>query len=352
MGTPDFAVTILKTLVENKHNIVGVITAPDKPAGRGRKLNESAVKKYAKTQGLNILQPTNLKNTDFLDELKALNANLQIVVAFRMLPKVVWQMPEYGTFNLHASLLPSYRGAAPINWAIINGETKTGVTTFFIDDKIDTGEIILQTETESFRSLYSPEENFYLITFAGQTTTYCFDTRGTLEDGSYRVTRWPSSIFKSYKRLQSGEVYIGTTHGISKYRGYKDNNDKYRFRYYSPNLTFGDAARVKFLKKIKPTIVGANNSTVFMKFAYDFNTVYRTTEFTTGSQIPAFYAVNEFGPNSVPLSDFTAGQLTNQVSLNAAGGGTSVVVGLESDINGFQLSLQEINILALIGKVL
>ncbi|MDX6746998.1 methionyl-tRNA formyltransferase [Polaribacter sp. PL03] len=146
MGTPDFAVAILKHLVENNYTIAGVITAPDKPAGRGRKLNESAVKKYAKSQDLNILQPTNLKNEDFLQELKALNANLQIVVAFRMLPKVVWQMPEFGTFNLHASLLPEYRGAAPIHWAIINGETKTGVTSFFIDDKIDTGEIILQEE--------------------------------------------------------------------------------------------------------------------------------------------------------------------------------------------------------------
>lgn len=144
MGTPDFAVATLKTLVENNYNIVGVITAPDKPAGRGRKLNESAVKQYAKSVGLNILQPTNLKNDDFLNTLKALKANLQIVVAFRMLPKVVWQMPKYGTFNLHASLLPNYRGAAPINWAIINGETKTGVSTFFIDEKIDTGEMILQ----------------------------------------------------------------------------------------------------------------------------------------------------------------------------------------------------------------
>ena len=144
MGTPDFAVATLKTLAENKYNIVGVITAPDKPAGRGRKLNESAVKQYAKSQELTILQPPNLKNEAFLEELKALNANLQIVVAFRMLPKVVWQMPEYGTFNLHASLLPSYRGAAPINWAIINGETKTGVSTFFIDEKIDTGDMILQ----------------------------------------------------------------------------------------------------------------------------------------------------------------------------------------------------------------
>ena len=144
MGTPDFAVATLKTLVENSYNIVGVITAPDKPAGRGRKHNESAVKKYTVSQNLNLLQPTNLKNEGFIEELNNLKANLQIVVAFRMLPKVVWQMPEYGTFNLHASLLPNYRGAAPINWAIINGETKTGVSTFFIDDKIDTGDMILQ----------------------------------------------------------------------------------------------------------------------------------------------------------------------------------------------------------------
>ena len=146
MGTPHFAVEILKTLVENNYNIVGVITAPDKPAGRGRKLNQSAVKEYATSKNLKVLQPVNLKDEDFIEELKSLQANLQIVVAFRMLPKVVWQMPEYGTFNLHASLLPNYRGAAPINWAIINGETKTGVTTFFIDEKIDTGAMILQEE--------------------------------------------------------------------------------------------------------------------------------------------------------------------------------------------------------------
>ena len=148
MGTPEFAVTILKSLVENNYNIVGVITAPDKPAGRGRKLHESEVKTYAKYVGLNIIQPTNLKSENFIEELKSLKANLHIVVAFRMLPKVVWQMPKYGTFNLHASLLPSYRGAAPINWAIINGETKTGVSTFFIDEHIDTGEMILQKEID------------------------------------------------------------------------------------------------------------------------------------------------------------------------------------------------------------
>ena len=147
MGTPDFAVATLNALLEANCNVVGVITAPDKPAGRGRKLNQSAVKKYGIEKDLLVLQPTNLKDPKFISELESLNANLQIVVAFRMLPKVVWQMPEYGTFNLHASLLPDYRGAAPINWSIINGETKTGVSTFFIDEKIDTGEVILQKET-------------------------------------------------------------------------------------------------------------------------------------------------------------------------------------------------------------
>lgn len=147
MGTPDFAVGILDTIYQNNYEIVGVITAPDKPAGRGQKVSISAVKEYALAKNLNVLQPTNLKAPEFLSELEQLNANLQVVVAFRMLPEVVWKMPQLGTFNLHASLLPEYRGAAPINWAIINGETKTGVTTFFIDDKIDTGAIILSKET-------------------------------------------------------------------------------------------------------------------------------------------------------------------------------------------------------------
>ena len=147
MGTPEFAVGILDTIIKNNYEVVGVITAADKPAGRGQKLKYSAVKEYALENNLNLLQPTNLKDENFLEELKSLNANLQIVVAFRMLPKVVWEMPSLGTFNLHASLLPNYRGAAPINWAIINGETKTGVTTFFIDDKIDTGAMILSAET-------------------------------------------------------------------------------------------------------------------------------------------------------------------------------------------------------------
>ncbi|WP_306566159.1 methionyl-tRNA formyltransferase [Flavobacterium lindanitolerans] len=154
MGTPEFAVGILDTILNTNFEVVGVITAPDKPAGRGQKIKYSAVKEYALEKNLKLLQPTNLKEEAFLAELKDLNANLQVVVAFRMLPKVVWDMPKFGTFNLHASLLPNYRGAAPINWAIINGETKTGVTTFFIDDKIDTGAMILSKEVA-----ISPDEN-------------------------------------------------------------------------------------------------------------------------------------------------------------------------------------------------
>ena len=144
MGTPDFAVESLKILVENNYNVVGVITMPDKPSGRGHKLQFSAVKQYAIEKNLPILQPEKLKDENFLEALKALRADVQVVVAFRMLPEVVWNMPRLGTFNLHASLLPQYRGAAPINWAIINGEKETGATTFFLTHEIDTGKIILQ----------------------------------------------------------------------------------------------------------------------------------------------------------------------------------------------------------------
>lgn len=147
MGTPDFAVGILDAIYNSEHEIVGVITVADKPAGRGQKVKYSAVKEYALSKNLPILQPTNLKSDEFIQELKALNANLHVVVAFRMLPKIVWDMPKFGTFNLHASLLPEYRGAAPINWAVINGDQETGVTTFFIDDKIDTGAMIMSEKT-------------------------------------------------------------------------------------------------------------------------------------------------------------------------------------------------------------
>ncbi|WP_262711558.1 methionyl-tRNA formyltransferase [Dyadobacter luticola] len=144
MGTPEFAVPSLQSLVENNSNVVAVITVPDKPSGRGQNLTKSPVKIYAESQGIPVLQPEKLKNPEFLEELKSYEADLQVVVAFRMLPEVVWSMPTKGTFNLHSSLLPQYRGAAPINWAVINGDTETGVTTFFIEKDIDTGKIIFQ----------------------------------------------------------------------------------------------------------------------------------------------------------------------------------------------------------------
>lgn len=144
MGTPEFAVESLKILVENKYNVVGVVTVPDKPAGRGQKIKTSPVKDYAVEQGIKVLQPEKLKSEDFVNDLKTLDAHLQVIVAFRMLPEIVWSMPPWGTFNLHGSLLPQYRGAAPINWAVINGDKETGVTTFFLQHEIDTGNIIDQ----------------------------------------------------------------------------------------------------------------------------------------------------------------------------------------------------------------
>ena len=160
MGTPEFAVPSLRILVENGYNVVAVITAPDRPAGRGLKLKYSDVKEEALIHNIPVLQPTNLKSPEFLEELKSYNANLQIVVAFRMLPEAVWNMPEIGTFNLHGSLLPQYRGAAPINWAVMNGEKETGCTTFFLKHKIDTGDIIFQEkinigEDENVGSVYA-----------------------------------------------------------------------------------------------------------------------------------------------------------------------------------------------------
>ena len=182
MGTPEFAVETFRAIVEAGYKVVGVVTAPDRPAGRGRKLQQSAVKKFALERELPVLQPTNLKSKHFLKELKALKPNLQVVVAFRMLPEVVWKFPVYGTFNLHASLLPQYRGAAPINWAIINGETKTGVSTFFIDEKIDTGEMILQEEVD-----------------IGPT-----ETAGSLHDRL--MEKGATLVVKSLKKIQEGDV--------------------------------------------------------------------------------------------------------------------------------------------------
>lgn len=248
MGTPEFAVGILDTIIKNNYEVVGVITAADKPAGRGQKIKYSAVKEYALANNLTLLQPTNLKDESFLAELKALNANLQIVVAFRMLPKVVWEMPSLGTFNLHASLLPNYRGAAPINWAIINGETKTGVTTFFIDDKIDTGAMILNSEIN-----IEPEETtgqlHDRLMHLGSTTV--IDTLKVIENGNVTTTIQEDNaeIKTAYKLnkenckidwTKSGAEINNLIRGLSPYPAswcyLKDQNEELNIKIYEAKL--------------------------------------------------------------------------------------------------------------------
>lgn len=212
MGTPEFAVTTLKHIIEANYNVVGVITAPDRPAGRGRKLQQSAVKEYALSQNLPILQPTSLKSEEFLAELKQLESNLQVVVAFRMLPEVVWKLPEYGTFNLHASLLPQYRGAAPINWAIINGEKKTGASTFFIDEKIDTGAMILQRETsiEDYETVGSLHDRLMLI-----GAELVVETLEIIKQGEVTTTPQPmNSELKDAPKLTKDNTRIDWTQDL------------------------------------------------------------------------------------------------------------------------------------------
>ncbi len=213
MGTPDFAVATLHALIEANQNIVGVITAPDKPAGRGRKLKQSAVKEYALKQNLNILQPTNLKNQDFLESLNALNVDLQIVVAFRMLPKQVWSMPKLGTFNLHASLLPDYRGAAPINWVVINGETKTGVTTFFINEKIDTGGILLQKEIKISPITSAGDLHDELMLVGSELVV---QTVQLIQNNDYQIKNQPVADLKPAPKLNKNNCKIDWNQSLNQ----------------------------------------------------------------------------------------------------------------------------------------
>lgn len=184
MGTPEFAVQSLDTIVKSKHKVVGVVTSADKPAGRGKKLRASAVKEYALAHDLKLLQPEKLKNEDFLNELRSLNADIFVVVAFRMLPEVVWNMPPMGTFNLHASLLPQYRGAAPINYAIINGELESGVTTFFLDKEIDTGRIILQKSCPIAKTDNAGDLHDHLMKIGSNLVVETIDL---VADGDYKT---------------------------------------------------------------------------------------------------------------------------------------------------------------------
>jgi methionyl-tRNA formyltransferase len=252
MGTPEFAVGILDTILKNNYEVVGVITAADKPAGRGQKLKYSAVKEYALANNLTLLQPTNLKDEAFLLELKSLNANLQIVVAFRMLPKVVWEMPALGTFNLHASLLPNYRGAAPINWAIINGETKTGVTTFFIDDKIDTGAMILSSETPIDETENAGQLHDRLMDLGSKTV---IDTLEMIEKGNLStIIQKDTADIKTAYKLNKENCKIDWTksaleinnliRGLSPYPAawcfIQDKNEEWNVKIYETKIVLED----------------------------------------------------------------------------------------------------------------
>ena len=263
MGTPDFAVGILDTIYKNNYDIVGVITAPDKPAGRGQKVSMSAVKEYALEKNLRLLQPTNLKSEEFLAELKSLDANLQVVVAFRMLPEVVWKMPKLGTFNLHASLLPEYRGAAPINWAIINGETKTGVTTFFIDDKIDTGAMILSKETEIGANETAGELHDRLMHLGSVTV---LETLQLIEAGKAITTLQQNNpdVKTAYKLnkenckidwSQSGKTIFNLIRGLSPYPAawtyIKDGENEWNVKIYL--ASFEEKAHSETIGKITTT---------------------------------------------------------------------------------------------------
>jgi len=206
---------------------------------------------------------------------------------------------------------------------------------------------LLTYPSETFYSVYYPEENFYLLTFITQDITLCFDVRGTIENGAYRVTRWPGTGFTCYERKDNGDLLIGSSAGIGTYTGHQDNGSTYRFKYFSPDLTFGDPSKIKFLKKIRPTIVGGSNATVFMKWTYDFGSAYSSAILTLSSQATAEYGVDEFN-----VGQFSDGELTSRTAVNTNGSGGTLTIGMEADINGEQLSLQEINVLALVGKTI
>lgn len=293
------------------------------------------------------------------------------------------------------------------------GDLSSNIKTEFVQ------QILNRTAPTS--SAYSPENSFYLITLPDQNITYCFDLKGQLENGAYRVTVWPSNFFKSYERTPDGTLYIGSTHGVGEHAGYQDNGESYRFRYYSPGLTFGDPSKLKILKKLRPTIIGANNAPVFINWAYDLQTAYKTQTYTVGDQQPSYYNVNEYvayselvglgitasqdgngvwvvnkylgefstdpttGVGGGALADgdsyfnvvndvyyvylssewkdvssltvsassqFTGGELASRRVVNATGDGTIITIGMETDVDGFPLSLQEINVLVLIGKTI
>jgi hypothetical protein len=200
-------------------------------------------------------------------------------------------------------------------------------------------------KTSPATSVYSPENYFYLLGLPDSNLVYCFDLRGRLENGAYRVTKWPSVNFKSFARDRDGTIYIGTANGIGKYEGYSDNNVSYVFRYASPGLTFGDPSKIKILKKIRPTIIGGNNSDIILSWTYDFSVQANTSRFRVGTSTPGFYNESEY-----TQVEFTLGDLISRKSLNCTGNGSVISVGLQTEVSGSVISLQEMNVLALVGK--
>ena len=205
----------------------------------------------------------------------------------------------------------------------------------------------LAAKTSPASTVYSPENYFYLLCLPDSNLVYCFDLRGRLDNGSFRVTKWPSVKFKSFARDRDGTIYIGTTDGIGKYDGFDDNNVSYIFRYSSPGLTFGDPSKIKILKKIRPTIIGGNNADIILSWTYDFSVQANTSRFRVGTSTPGFYGESEY-----TAVEFSLGDLISRKSLNCTGNGSVITVGLQTEVNGNAISLQEMNVLALIGKTL
>jgi len=209
---------------------------------------------------------------------------------------------------------------------------------------------LIENRTEPTASVYSPENSFYLITFPAENTTICFDLRGRLENGAYRVTRWPSGKSKAWHRKNDGTLYTGTVSGIGTYFGYLDEGESYRFKYVSPGLTFGDPSRTKFLKKIRPTLVGGGTETVFLKWSYDLSDNFKSESFQLGADTASIAFFNQDAEFNI--AEFSGGTSVTRKSINATSGGTVITVGLEADMNGNEVSIQEINVLALIGKTI
>jgi methionyl-tRNA formyltransferase len=243
LGTPDFSVPSLDAIVKAGHEVVAVVTMPDKPAGRGMQLQQSAVKKYAVENNIKVLQPVKLKDPEFIAELQSLNADLQVVIAFRMLPQIVWQMPKFGTLNLHASLLPDYRGAAPINWAIINGETKTGVSTFFLKHEIDTGDVLLTKEVAITSTTNAGELHDLLMQVGAETVVKSLEL---VENGNTKGTpqgddnnKMAPKIFKEHCLInfnQNGQNIYNLIRGLSPYPAAFTHFDNKILKVYESNF--------------------------------------------------------------------------------------------------------------------